>query len=93
MPRLGQGCGTWRTRAGGSATAACMFFCEAEGWAMDRKSTQRICREEGLAVRRRRSRRRIAVASRRSRGRRGRTAAGRSTSCTTSWPRGAASGC
>ena len=33
-----------------------------EGWAMNRKKTQRLYREEGLAVRRRRSRRRIAVA-------------------------------
>lgn len=33
-----------------------------EGWSMNRKKTQRVYREEGLAVRRRRSRRRIAVA-------------------------------
>ena len=33
-----------------------------EGWAMNRKKTQRLYREEGLAVRRRRWRRRIAVA-------------------------------
>lgn len=33
-----------------------------EGWTMNRKKTQRLYREEGLAVRRRRSRRRIAVA-------------------------------
>jgi transposase InsO family protein len=34
----------------------------AEGWTMNRKKTQRLYGEEGLAVRRRRSRRRIAVA-------------------------------
>lgn len=34
----------------------------SEGWTMNRKKTQRLYREEGLAVRRRRSRRRIAVA-------------------------------
>jgi putative transposase len=33
-----------------------------EGWTVNRKKTQRLYREEGLAVRRRRSRRRIAVA-------------------------------
>jgi putative transposase len=33
-----------------------------EGWTMNREKTQRLYREEGLAVRRRRSRRRIAVA-------------------------------
>jgi len=33
-----------------------------EGWTMNRKKTQRLYGEEGLAVRRRRSRRRIAVA-------------------------------
>ena len=33
-----------------------------EGWTLNRKKTQRLYREEGLAVRRRRSRRRIAVA-------------------------------
>ena len=33
-----------------------------EGWSVNRKKTQRLYREEGLAVRRRRSRRRIAVA-------------------------------
>ena len=33
-----------------------------EGWSMNRKKTQRLYGEEGLAVRRRRSRRRIAVA-------------------------------
>jgi putative transposase len=33
-----------------------------EGWTMNRKKTQRIYREEGMAVRRRKSRRRIAVA-------------------------------
>jgi putative transposase len=34
----------------------------SEGWTMNRKKTQRLYREEGLAVRRRKSRRRIAVA-------------------------------
>jgi transposase InsO family protein len=34
----------------------------AEGWTMNRKKTQRLYGEEGLAVRRRKSRRRIAVA-------------------------------
>jgi len=34
----------------------------SEGWSMNRKKTQRLYREEGLAVRRRSSRRRIAVA-------------------------------
>jgi len=34
----------------------------AEGWTMNRKKTQRLYGEEGLAVRRRESRRRIAVA-------------------------------
>ena len=34
----------------------------SEGWTMNRKKTQRLYGEEGLAVRRRRSRRRIAVA-------------------------------
>jgi putative transposase len=34
----------------------------SEGWTMNRKKTQRIYREEGLAVRRRKSRRRIALA-------------------------------
>jgi putative transposase len=33
-----------------------------EGWTMNRKKTQRIYRDEGLAVRRRKSRRRIAAA-------------------------------
>ena len=33
-----------------------------EGWTVNRKKTQRLYGEEGLAVRRRRSRRRIAVA-------------------------------
>ena len=34
----------------------------SEGWTMNRKKTQRLYGEEGLAVRRRRTRRRIAVA-------------------------------
>ena len=34
----------------------------SEGWTVNRKKTQRLYGEEGLAVRRRRSRRRIAVA-------------------------------
>ena len=34
----------------------------SEGWTMNRKKTQRLYGEEGLAVRRRRSHRRIAVA-------------------------------
>ena len=55
MPPCARGCGNWRISAGGSGIAGCM-------WTMNRKKTQRLYGEEGLAVRRRRSRRRIAVA-------------------------------
>jgi len=60
-----------------------------EGWTMNRKKTQRLYGEEGLAVRRRR----FAVARTPIRSRRVPTAAGRRTSFMTNWPTAAGSGC
>ena len=49
---------SWPTSGAGLATAVCTFLLRREGVMINREKTQRLYREEGLAVRRRRSRRR-----------------------------------
>jgi putative transposase len=61
------------------------ILLRAEGHVLNRKRTQRLYREEGLTVRKRKGRKR-ATGMRRSWSRLGRTPAGRSTSSTTTSP-------
>jgi putative transposase len=53
----GRFCGSWRPSSAGSVIAGCTFFC-AEGHVFNRKKTQRLYREEGLTVRKRKGRKR-----------------------------------
>jgi len=61
MPNFGSGCATWRSSAGGSAIAGYVLL-RRDGIKINRKKTQRLYREEGLTVRRRRGRRRAVGA-------------------------------
>ena len=55
-------CASWRISAAGSAIAACHILRHREGLTINRKKTQRLYREEGLAVRRREGRKRAVGA-------------------------------
>ena len=67
------------------------ILLRAEGHVLNRKKTQRLYREEGLTVRKRKSRKRATGMRGRSWSRQGPTPAGRSTSSTTSFRTGGAS--
>jgi transposase InsO family protein len=54
-------CASWRSSAGGSTIGGCIFCCR-EGITINRKKTQRLYREEGLTVRRRKGRKRAVGA-------------------------------
>jgi putative transposase len=56
--RCASGCGSWRRSAGASATGAWAWMLERDGSKVNLKKIYRVYREEGLAVRRRRGRRR-----------------------------------
>ena len=58
MVRFARSCANWPTSAAGSAIAVCTSCCAGKGVMINRKKTQRLYKEEGLAVRRRRSRKR-----------------------------------
>ena len=58
MPIFGRSCASLRSSAAGSAIAGCTSLLRREGVVINRKKTQRLYREEKLAVRRRRNRRR-----------------------------------
>ena len=51
-------CGLWRISGDGSAIGGCISCCGVTGVLINRKKTQRLYREEGLAVRRRKGRKR-----------------------------------
>ena len=52
-------CASWPTSVAGSATAVCISCSAGRALIINRKKTQRLYKEEGLAVRRRRSRKRV----------------------------------
>ena len=54
MATCGRGCASWRKSVGGSAIGG----CSRDGITINRKKTQRLYREEGLTVRRRKGRKR-----------------------------------
>ena len=53
----GNGCASWQRRDRGSATGGCTCCCSREGVIVNHKRVERLYREEGLAVRRRRRKR------------------------------------
>lgn len=58
MRRYARGCAISPPNRGASATADLHVFLRHEGYVVNRKKTQRLYREEGLSVRRRRGRKR-----------------------------------